>query len=144
MDFFAAELEKCNQVENLEVNTQLLDSEGAQEQMRLDMAGGDSPGGIIHTTPQLITEFADPGWLYPLDDLVEKYWVEYRLNEILDTAWEGVLLHTGYFRRIGGICIILNRRSCVYIRLRNHAWYWHVVLPAHASYHSNGVTMDDA
>ena len=51
-EFFAAELEKCNEVENLTVNVQLLDSASAEEQANLALAGGgDSPWAVLHTTP---------------------------------------------------------------------------------------------
>ena len=88
-EFFAAELEKCNDVENLQVNTQLLDSASKEEQVRLALAGGgDSPYGIIHATPPFIIELVEANALLPLDDLVEKYWVEYKLFEIPETAWQ--------------------------------------------------------
>ena len=48
-DYYAEELEKCNKVENLTVNTSLLASADAQEQVRLALsAGGDSPYDIVH------------------------------------------------------------------------------------------------
>ncbi|MCX6038798.1 MAG: extracellular solute-binding protein [Chloroflexi bacterium] len=90
-DFYASELEKCNQVENLTVNTQQLDSASAHEQMRLGLGGGGkAPWAIIHNTAQDVAEFASAGWLYPLDDLVEKYWTEYKLDDIPEAAWTAV------------------------------------------------------
>lgn len=92
-EFFAAELEKCNDVENLTVSTQLLDSDGAQEQMRLGLVGDESPFAIIHTTPNRIAEFNEIGSsLLPLNEFVEKYWVEYKLFEIPESSWDAVTL----------------------------------------------------
>ncbi|MDX1417543.1 MAG: hypothetical protein R3293_25295 [Candidatus Promineifilaceae bacterium] len=48
-DFYADELMKCDQLENLTVNTNLLASTDAQEQVRLALSsGGDSPIDIVH------------------------------------------------------------------------------------------------
>ena len=87
-EFFAGEFEKCNDVENLTVNTQLMASGDQLEQQRLGLSGGGvAPWAIIHTTPDSV-EFIDQGLILPLNDLVEKYWEEYRLWEIPQTAWD--------------------------------------------------------
>ena len=39
-EFFASELEKCNEIDNLTVNIQLLDSASSEEQANLALAGG--------------------------------------------------------------------------------------------------------
>ena len=66
-DFYADELEKCNEVENLTVNTNLLASADAQEQVRLALsAGGDSPFDIVHGANAQVAEWGGPGWLMPL------------------------------------------------------------------------------
>ncbi len=89
-EFYAKELEKCNSVENLKVNVQLLSSAGAQEQVRLALAGGaKSPYGILHAANAQMIEWGSQGWLMPLDDLVEKYREEYDLDDISQTAWDG-------------------------------------------------------
>ncbi|MCP4397059.1 MAG: extracellular solute-binding protein [bacterium] len=89
-EFYAKELEKCNSVENLQVNVQLLNSSGAQEQVRLALAGGaKSPYGIIHAANAQIIEWGSLGWLMPLNDLVEKYKDEYNLGDISQKAWDG-------------------------------------------------------
>ena len=87
-EFFAGELEKCSDIENLSVNTQLMASGDQLEQQRLGLAGGGvAPWAIVHTTPDSV-EFIDQGLILPLNDLVEKYWDEYRLWEIPESAWE--------------------------------------------------------
>ena len=110
-EFFAAELEKCNDVDNLSVNTQLLDSAGAQEQIQLGLAGGaESPFSIIHTTPASIAEHASQGTLHPLNDLVEQYWIEYNLFEIPQSAWDAVT----YEGNIYGVPFLANTLHMFY------------------------------
>jgi ABC-type glycerol-3-phosphate transport system substrate-binding protein len=74
MDFYAAELAKCGDVENLDVNVQLLASADAQAQMRLAASSeGASPYDIIHGSNSFIGEMASQGWLLPLNDLIAQY-----------------------------------------------------------------------
>jgi len=49
LDFYASEIESCNQVENLDVNAQVLQSADAQNEMRLAASStGASPYDIVH------------------------------------------------------------------------------------------------
>ena len=49
IDFYADELSACNAVDNIDVNTQLLDSGAAHDQLRLALGtGGTSPYGHHH------------------------------------------------------------------------------------------------
>jgi multiple sugar transport system substrate-binding protein len=92
-EFFAEEMESCSEVDNLEVSTQLMDSAGAEEQMMLALSGGgDSPWGILHLTPGRIVKLNDVDALLPLNDLVEKYWDEYNLDEIPQTVWDSATI----------------------------------------------------
>ncbi|MBT3315162.1 MAG: extracellular solute-binding protein [Anaerolineae bacterium] len=92
-DYYAEEVAKCDKVENLTVNTNLLASADAQEQVRLALsAGGDSPYDIVHGANGQIGEWAGVGWMMPLNDLVEKYWDEYNLGDIPEKAWEGATI----------------------------------------------------
>lgn len=89
-EFYAGEFEKCNSVENIKINVQLLNSSGAQEQVRLALAGGaKSPYGIVHAANAQMIEWGSQGWLMPLNDLIEKYRDEYDLGNIPQTAWDG-------------------------------------------------------
>ena len=89
-DYYADEVAKCDKVEGLTVNTSLLSSPDAQEQVRLALsAGGDSPYDIVHGANGQIGEWAGVGWMMPLNDLVDKYWDEYNLGDIPEKAWEG-------------------------------------------------------
>lgn len=89
-EFYAAELAKCGDVENIDVDIQLPDFTTAVESVRLALAaGGDSPFDIIHVTNPEATEFGSAGWLLPLDDLIDKYRDEYDLDDIPQSAWDG-------------------------------------------------------
>lgn len=103
--FYAKELEKCNSVPNMRVNTQLLDSGSAKEQMRLSLSGkGTSPYEIIHVDDALLTEFASQGKLLPLDDLLAKYKQQYALDDIDPSLYK---LAT-YDGKVYGIPIVAN------------------------------------
>lgn len=110
-EFYAKELEKLNQVNNLRVNTQLLDSGSAREQAKLALSGGgDSPYEIIHTDDANLTDLASEGWLMPLDDLIAQYRDEYDLGDISDGMWK---LGT-YEGKVYGIPIIANSMNYFY------------------------------
>ncbi len=92
-EFFADELEKCNEVDNLTVNIQLLDSASAEEQANLALAGGgDSPWAILHTTPARMVVLSEFDALLPLNDLVEQYREEYNLDDIPQPVWDAATI----------------------------------------------------
>ena len=92
-EYFAEELEKCNDVDNLTVNTQLLDSTSVSEQHNLALAGGgDSPWALLHTVPARIVELTGFDALLPLNDLVEQYREEYNLDDFPQTVWDAATI----------------------------------------------------
>ena len=92
-EFFAAELEKCNEVDNLTVNIQLLDAASAEEQHNLALSGGgDSPWAVLHTTPARMVALADFDALLPLNDLVEQYREAYNLDDIPQPVWDAATI----------------------------------------------------
>jgi len=110
-DLYAEELAKCDKVEYLNVNTNLLASADAQEQVRLALsAGGDSPYDIVHGANAQVGEWAGVGWMMPLNDLVEKYRDEYNLDDIPEKAWEGVTIDG----QIYGVPIVGNTLHLIY------------------------------
>ncbi|MGB1288482.1 MAG: ABC transporter substrate-binding protein, partial [Aggregatilineales bacterium] len=110
-DFYAAELDACNEVENLTVNTQLLASTDAQEQVRLALStGGDSPYDIVHLSNAQVGEWAGTGWLMPLNDLIEQYGEQYNLDDIPDVAWDGVTIDG----QIYGVPMVSNTLHFIY------------------------------
>jgi ABC-type glycerol-3-phosphate transport system substrate-binding protein len=110
-DLYAEEMEKCSKVENLTVNTNLLASADAQEQVRLALsAGGDSPYDIVHGANSQVGEWAGVGWMMPLNDLIEKYRDEYNLGDIPQTAWDGVTIDG----QIYGVPFVGNTLHLIY------------------------------
>jgi len=111
VDFYAEELEKCNQVDNLIVNTQMLDSGSAHEQIRLALSSGEtSPYDIVTTDDPFVVELANEGWLLPLDDLIEKYRDEYDLGDIPEGIWEAATVNG----KIYGIAVEANTMHLFY------------------------------
>ncbi len=86
--FYAEELESLNSIKNLTVNTQLLDSGSAQDQVRMALSAGESPYEIVHADDAFLNELASEGWIMPLDDLIEKYKDEYDLDDISAAMYE--------------------------------------------------------
>ncbi|MCY4021794.1 MAG: extracellular solute-binding protein [Chloroflexi bacterium] len=83
IDFYASELEACNDVDNIDVNTQLLDSGSAHDQLRLALgAGGTSPYDIIMVTQADVYSYVAEGWMMPLNDLIDKYGDEFDISDI--------------------------------------------------------------
>ena len=111
IDFYVEELEKCNRIDNITVNSNLLAGNDAREQVRLALSsGGDSPFDIVHGANGQVGEWAAPGWLLPLNDLVDKYWDEYNLGDIPQTAWEGVTLDGNIY----GVPMVSNTLHTIY------------------------------
>jgi len=110
-DYYAEELEKCSRVDNIDVNVQLLDGTSAQEQVNLALsAGGDSPYDIVHGANGQIADWGGPGWIMPLNDLVDKYWDEYDLADIPATAWEGATIDGNIY----GVPVVGNTLHMIY------------------------------
>ena len=109
--YYAEDLEGLSEIDNLTVNTQLLDSGSAKEQMRLALSGSaDSPYEILHGDDAILNELASEGWLYPMNDLIEKYKDEYDLGDIADSMYEMGSLDG----KIYGIPIIANSMNYFY------------------------------
>lgn len=88
-DAVAGFLDKCDAVENVDVNVRIMDNASAIEQMRLAFSsGGPSPFAIVHQSNGSIQENAWDGWLMPLNDYMEKYRAEYDLDDIAPVHWE--------------------------------------------------------
>ncbi len=84
IDFYADELEACNAVDGIDVNTQLLDSGSAHDQLQLALgAGGSSPYDIIMVTQGDVESYVVEGWMMPLNDLIDKYEEQYQISDIL-------------------------------------------------------------
>jgi ABC-type glycerol-3-phosphate transport system substrate-binding protein len=109
IDFYADELEACNDVDNIDVNTQLLDSGAAHDQLRLALgASGTSPYDIIMVTEGDVESYVHEGWMMPLNDLIEKYEEAYNISDMSgleDMAVDGIVY---------GLPMELNTRHLFY------------------------------
>ena len=111
MDYYAAELEKCAEVENIDLEMQLLDSATVDESVRLALStGGESPYDIIHGANSQLIEWGGEGWLLPLNDLIDKYGEQYDLDDIPDAAWQGATIDG----QIYGIPVVGNTLHLAY------------------------------
>ncbi|MCY3979805.1 MAG: extracellular solute-binding protein, partial [Chloroflexi bacterium] len=110
-EFYAAEMEACSEVDNLTINTNLLDSASLREQVALALSGGgDSPYDILHGANGQIADWGAPGWVMPLNDLIEKYWDEYDLGDIPQGYWDSA----SYNGNIYGVPVVGNTLHLVY------------------------------
>ena len=88
-DAVAGFLDKCDAVENVDVNVRIMDNASAIEQMRLAFSsGGASPFAIVHQSNGSIQENAWDGWLMPLNDYIDKYREQYDLDDVAPVHWE--------------------------------------------------------
>lgn len=91
MPFFGDQMRACGHVKNLTVRHQMLPYDELVSQATISMSSrSTSPYHIIHAYDQLVVEWAGKGWLAPLDDLVQKYWVQYNLSAISAAVWESM------------------------------------------------------
>jgi len=89
-DAISREIAKCDDVENLEVNLQILGNNDVRDAVNLALAGGaESPYDIIHMANPTLTEYVSQGFMLPLNDLIDKYRDEYNLDDISQVAWDG-------------------------------------------------------
>lgn len=111
LDFYAAEMAACSEVDNLNVTTQLLQSADAQAQMRLAASGGGtSPYAIIHGSNNFINEMAAQEWLLPLNDLIATYADQYDLDDIDSSMFEAVTQDGNIY----GVPIVINTQFFYY------------------------------
>lgn len=85
---FADELRECENIGNLTVNVQLLDSAGAQDQVALDLSTGSPSFEIVHADNGFLARLAGEGQLLALNDLVDKYRDEFNLDSIGQGFWD--------------------------------------------------------
>lgn len=111
MDFYASEIEGCNQVENLDVNVQMLQSADAQAEMRLAASStGASPYDIVFGSDAFIGELASLDWLMPLNDLIAQYSEAYDLGDISDAMYAAASVGDDIY----GIPIHVNTQHFMY------------------------------
>lgn len=89
-------------IEGVEVNTQLMPFDRANELATIALSSGAPTFDIVYASDSTVLKYAKNGWLRPLDDLFERYKDEYDLADYPDSLldayrWQGelfVLPHT--------------------------------------------------
>ena len=90
LQHLATEMRSCSNG-NLKVEVKLVGGTDVLTQARTILgAGGASPYQIIQVSNTTFNEFVNRGWLQPIDDLVKKYWDQYKLADIPKGLWEEV------------------------------------------------------
>ncbi len=111
LDFYAEELAACDDVDNINVTTQILQSTDAQDTMRLAASNaGDAPYDIIHASNGFLVELVALDWVMPLNDLIEQYREEYDLDDM------NIDVYADAAGNIYGIPIIVNTQHFFYNR----------------------------
>ena len=111
MPFFGQQMTKCSDAPRLQVRHQMLPYEELVNQATISLSSGAaSRYQLIHVSDNLLVEWASKGWLAPLDDLVQKYWTQYRLDEIPARVWDAVRVNEHIFSVPG----LLNTENLVY------------------------------
>ena len=102
MPFFGEQMAMCS-TPLLKVRHQMLPYDELVSQSTISLSS-HSPARyhIIHVSDGLLTEWVAKGWLAPLDSLIEKYWTEYRLDEIPQSVWDAVRID-GHIYAIPGL-----------------------------------------
>ncbi len=109
LDFYAEEIAACDEVDNINVTTQVLQSADAQDAMRLAASSvGDAPYDIIHASNGFLVELTALDWVMPLNDLIEQYREEYDLDDM------NIDVYADAAGNIYGIPIIVNTQHFFY------------------------------
>jgi multiple sugar transport system substrate-binding protein len=91
MPFFGEQMAKCSSPPLLQIRHQMLPYEELASQSTISLSShGVSRYHVIHVSDNLLVEWSSKGWLAPLDELLARYWTEYRLDEIPEAVWNAV------------------------------------------------------
>ncbi|UCF99132.1 MAG: extracellular solute-binding protein [Spirochaetaceae bacterium] len=99
LEYYAEALQKAAPP-NVRVETELMPYDQYIEKMRINLAGGSDAYDITYLDPQALKEFAEKGWLMPIDQYLTKYDSEYDFSDIPDGIWE-LCSHDGATYSIG-------------------------------------------
>jgi ABC-type glycerol-3-phosphate transport system substrate-binding protein len=87
LEYYAEALQKAAPP-NVKVETELMPYDQYSEKMRINLAAGSDAYDITYLDPQNLKEFAEKGWLMPIDRFVTKYDSEYDFSDIPKGIWE--------------------------------------------------------
>jgi len=87
LEYYAEALQKAAPP-NVKVETELMPYDQYSEKLRINLAGGSDAYDITYLDPQNLKEFAEKGWLMPIDPFIKKYESAYDFSDIPDGIWE--------------------------------------------------------
>jgi len=89
LEYYAEEL--ASALPNVDVESTLQPYDRTAQQTRVYLSSGEaSPYEIFWVTDSLLAEYAENGWIQPIDEYIEKYDDEYDfIGDIPEGAWEG-------------------------------------------------------
>lgn len=79
LEHYAAKMQSA--LPGVEVNTQLMPFDRANELATIALSSGASTFDIVYTSDSTVLKYAKNGWLRPIDDLFEKHKEEFKLDE---------------------------------------------------------------
>jgi ABC-type glycerol-3-phosphate transport system substrate-binding protein len=77
-----------NPANNMKFQVDWLPTNERTQKAILVLSSGDTAYDIIHATSNNMVDWADRGWLLPLDDLIAKYKDQYKLGDIPESVWK--------------------------------------------------------
>lgn len=92
VEYFANAMKKVEATPSNNVKFQvdwLPNAERLQKAM-LVLSSGDTSYEVMHATAVNMVDFADRGWLLPLDSLIAKYKDQYKLGDIPEAIWNSM------------------------------------------------------
>lgn len=103
MEFFGDRMASCTGQGALQVRHSVLPYQELVNQATIAISSAaPSNYHIIHVYDALLVEWAAKGWLAPLDDLVAKYWDQYKLAQIPDAIWQ-LMKYNGHIYAVPAI-----------------------------------------
>ena len=111
MDYYTDQMKACSEVQNIDVNVQKIDFTAVDDSIRLALStGGVSPYDIVHGSNPEMIEFGSKGWLLPLNDLIDKYRTQYKLDDIFPAGWDAATIDG----KIYGVPVNMNTLQLFY------------------------------
>lgn len=112
METHVAQFQKdADGIDNLDFNiTYLQQSDVIQQETLALPSGSTSPYEIMQCTDMSFGNFVAKGWLYPLNDLIEKYDDVYDFSDISQASWDAFT----YDGKIYGIPISIDNQIMFY------------------------------
>lgn len=83
LEHYAAKMQSA--LPGVEVNTQLMPFDRANELATIALSSGASTFDIVYASDSTVQKYAKNGWLRPIDDLFEKYKDEFGLDDYPDS-----------------------------------------------------------